>query len=352
MAVTIRDVARKCGVAVSTVSRALNGYSDITEETREKILKAVEELDYKPNLNARNLSSKKSNRIALIISGLLENNPKENLTFRLIQGVYSYTYNHDLDVAVYATDAEQQGKISYEKFCTEHDVCGVILSGVTMDDPYFRELINTEIPCVAIDVELPDKRAGWVSIDNTRAMSDMVNLLYENGHERILVVSGKKNAGVTVDRMTGVFDAMQKKGRRLRPKDILYCDYSEEKAYEETAKYLQKYGKREHTAILCFSDLMALGVMRAVKEAGYRIGEDFSVTGFDGIPITEYTDPPLTTVWQDMKANGYEGAKLLQDRIEGKKSASHSTLPYKLLNRKSVRNICCLLYTSPSPRDS
>ena len=102
MAVTIRDVARKCGVAVSTVSRALNGYSDITEETRDKILKAVAELDYKPNLNAKNLSSKKSNRIALIISGLLENNPKENLSFRLIQGVYSYTYSHDLDVAVYA----------------------------------------------------------------------------------------------------------------------------------------------------------------------------------------------------------------------------------------------------------
>ena len=340
MAVTIRDVARKCGVAVSTVSRALNGYSDITEETRDKILKAVEELDYKPNLNARNLSSKKSNRIALIISGLLENNPKENLTFRLIQGVYSYTYSHDLDVAVYATDARQQEKTSYEKFCTEHDVSGVILSGVTLDDPYFKELIDTDIPCVAIDVELPDKRAGWVSIDNTKAMSEMVELLYENGHENILVISGKKNAGVTVDRMTGVFAAMHRRGKALQQEDILYCDYSEEMAYEKTKEYLKQYGKTRHTAFLCFSDLMALGVMKAVKEAGYRIPEDFSVTGFDGIPITEYTTPALTTVWQDMKANGYAGAKLLQDRIEGKKTASHSTLSYKLLKRDSVKNLC------------
>lgn len=340
MAVTIRDVARKCGVAVSTVSRALNGYSDITEETRDKILKAVQELGYKPNLNAKNLSSKKSNRIALIISGLLENNPKENLTFRLIQGVYSYTYSHDLDVAVYATDARQQEKISYEKFCTEHDVCGVILSGVTLDDPYFKELIDTEIPCVTIDVELPDKRAGWVSIDNHRAMADMVNLLYENGHENILVISGKKNAGVTIDRMTGVFDAMHRRGKVLQQEDILYCDYSEEMAYEKTKEYLQKYGTTRHTAFLCFSDLMALGVMKAVKEAGYRIPEDFSVTGFDGIPITEYTTPALTTVWQDMKANGYAGAKLLQDRIEGKKTDSHSMLSYELLKRDSVKNLC------------
>lgn len=340
MAVTIRDVARKCGVAVSTVSRALNGYSDITEETRDKILKAVEELDYKPNLNAKNLSSKKSNRIALIISGLLENNPKENLSFQLIQGVYSYTYSHDLDVAVYATNARQQEKTSYEKFCTEHDVCGVILSGVTLDDPYFKELIDSEIPCVTIDVELPDKRAGWVSIDNTGAMSEMVDLLFENGHENIMIISGKKNAGVTVDRMTGVFDAMQRRGKKVLQKDIMYCDYSEEMAYEKTREYLQKYGTARHTAFLCFSDLMALGVMKAIREADYRIPEDFSVTGFDGIPITEYTTPPLTTVWQDMKANGYAGAKLLQDRIKGKKTASHSTLPYKLVQRESVQNIC------------
>lgn len=340
MAATIRDVARRCGVAVSTVSRALNGYSDITDETREKILKVVEEMDYKPNLNARNLSSKKSNRIALIISGLLENNPKENLTFRIIQGVYSYTYSHDLDVAVYATDQEHQTKTSYEKFCEEHNVCGVILSGVTMDDPYFRDLINTQIPCVAIDVELTGKLAGWVSIDNVRAMAEMTNLLYENGHEHILVISGKKNAGVTVDRMTGVFDAMKKKGCELKQEDILYCDYSEEKAYIETAEYLKKYGKSRHTAILCFSDLMALGVIRAVKEAGYRIPEDFSITGFDGIPITEYIEPPLTTVWQDMKASGYAGVELLHNRIEGNASASHIVLPYRLLKRASVKNIC------------
>lgn len=340
MAVTIRDVAKSCGVSVSTVSRAFNGYTDITEETRERVLKTAEDLGYKPNLNAKNLSSKRSNQIALIISGLLENNPKENLMFRLMQGVYTYACNHNLDVAVYATDVKQQEKVSYQQFCAEHDVSGVILSGVTTDDPYFQELMDTKIPCVAIDMELSERQGGWISIDNIRAMADVVDLLYANGHEKILVVSGKKNTRVTMDRTIGVYRAMSRKGYALKEEDILYCEFDEQKAYEKTLDYLKTYGKTKHTAMMCFSDLMALGVMRAIKEMGYRIPEDFSVTGFDGIPISEYTAPPLTTVWQDMKRNGYAGAKLLHARIEGKETKEHSILPYKILERESVKNIC------------
>lgn len=340
MAVTIRDVAKACGVSVSTVSRAFNGYTDITEETREKVMKIAEELGYKPNLNAKNLSSKRSNQIALIISGLLENNPKENLTFRMMQGVYAYACRHNLDVAVYATDVKQQERISYQQFCTEHDVSGVILSGITMDDPYFEELMDTKIPCVAIDMELSEKQGGWVSIDNIRAMADIVELLYANGHEKFLLISGKKNTRVTMDRTMGVYRAMSRRGHILSTEDILYCEFDEQKAYENTLDYLKKYGKTKHTAFVCFSDLMALGVMKAVREMGYRIPEDFSITGFDGIPIAEYTVPPLTTVWQDMKANGYAGAKMLHARIEGKAPKEHKILPYKILERESVKNIC------------
>lgn len=337
---SIRDVAKSAGVSIGTVSRAFNNYTDIKPETKKKIFEAAKRLEYSPNLSARNLSSKNKKNIALIVSGLLENNPKENLTFSMIQGVYTYACNNGLEVAVYATDSAHQKDLSYRRFCLEHSVAGVILSGVTTDDAYFNELLETtEIPCVAIDVEIPGKRVGWVSIDNMTAAKEIANLLLDNGHRRILVISGKKNASVTVERMVGVYAALEDAGGRLTNDSVLYCNFNEETAYEKTREYLLKNGTSKHTAFLCFSDIMALGVMRAVRECGYRIPEDFSVTGFDGIPISEYTTPPLTTVVQDMKESGYAGAKMLHERMEKKTGIEHDTLPHRIIERKSIRNL-------------
>ncbi len=339
MAGSIRDVAKSAGVSIGTVSRAFNDYPDIKPETKKKIFEAAKRLDYSPNLSARNLSSKNKKNIALIISGLLENNPKENLMFCLIQGVYSYACMNGLEVAVYATDSAHQRQLSYRRFCIEHSVAGVILSGVTTDDPYFNELLETtEIPCVAIDVEIPGKRVGWVSIDNVAASKEMTQYLIAQGHRDILVISGKKNAFVTVERMVGVYSAIEESGGHLTNDSVLYCDFHEETAYEKVMEYLREYGSTRHTAFLCFSDIMALGVMRAVRECGYRIPEDFSITGFDGIPISEYTTPSLTTIVQDMKESGYAGAKLLHEKMEKRTERKHDTLPYRIIERESVRN--------------
>lgn len=340
MSGSIKDVARRAGVSIGTVSRAFNGYKDIKPETKKRIFEAAEQLDYYPNLSARNLSSKNKRNIALIISGLLENNPKENLMFTLMQGVYSYACLSGLEVAVYATDSVHQRQMSYKRFCVEHSVAGVILSGVTMEDAYFRELMETtEIPCVAIDVELPGKKAGWVSIDNLAASQEITRLLIQNGHKDILVISGKKNAAVNVERLTGVYAALESAGRRLTRDNVLYCDFSEEIAYERVKEYLKENGTSRHTAFLCFSDIMALGAMNAVKECGYRVPEDFSITGFDGIPITGYTTPPLTTVAQDMKESGFAGARFLHQIMTKKAEMGHIMLPYRILERESVQNI-------------
>ena len=114
MAVTIRDVAREAGVSVATVSHALTGYTDISVKTRQKIQETARRLGYQPNVNGRNLASKKSNRIALIIPDLLKRERKDNITFRMIQGVYGYCSSHGLEVAVYAHDPEE---MTYRQFC-------------------------------------------------------------------------------------------------------------------------------------------------------------------------------------------------------------------------------------------
>lgn len=339
MAITIRDVARQANVSIGTVSRALNGYRDINAETKENILQVAHSMGYTPNVSARNLSSKATSNMGLIISGLLEGNAKDTGVYQLLQGIYRYAFRNGMEVALYTTDSVEQRSKSYAKFCEEHSLAGAVLSGVTTDDAYFEELRDARIPCVVIDAPAQGEAVGWLSIDNMQASEEITDHLLQNGHRRIVVVSGKKNAAVNLERTAGAFAAMERAGLLLTGKDVLYCNFSEEQAYENVLQYLKENGKSSCTAFLCFSDLMALGAMRAIRDSGFSIPEDFSITGFDGLAITEYFMPPLTTVSQDMGQIGYASAMLLHEIIQGKVKGGHRVLPHRLLKRASVRDI-------------
>lgn len=227
----------------------------------------------------------------MIVSGLLEGNQKDNLVYLLLQGVLSYATKHRLEIALYTTDSQEQRKRSYTEFCAQHSISGTILSGITTDDAYFSELMDSGIPTVAVDVPIPNENTGWVSIDNRLAARQAVEFLLKQGLRDLLIVGGKQNADVNMVRMQGVLEAYQAARLVARECDCLYCDFSEEMAYQKVAERLRSSAGRPQ-AVFCFSDLMALGAMRAVREAGLRIPEDISVMGFDGLYIGELTMPP------------------------------------------------------------
>lgn len=338
MAATIQDVAQKAGVAIGTVSRAFNDYPDIRPETKQRIVEAARELGYTPNVSARNLSAKKPPNIGLIISGLLEGNSKDNIAFMQLQGALSYATEHRLEMALYATDSAEQQKKSYMEFCSQHSISGTILAGITTDDAYFHELMDSGIPTVLLDVPIHNEKVGWVSIDNRAAAKEAIEYLLALGHRELLIVCGKKNADVNSARMQGVLDACVEARLTAKESDCLYCDFSEELAYERVRERLRSPG-RLPDAIFCFSDLMALGAMRAVREAGLRIPEDVSLLGFDGLPLGELTVPPLTSVSQDMRRMGYEAAAMLHDLMEHRCKGGHRILPHRLAMRESVRDL-------------
>lgn len=338
MAVTIADVARQAGVANGTVSRALNDYPDILPETKRRIMEAAKELGYVPNVSARSLSAKRPPNIGLIISGLLEGNSKDNLMYLLLQGVLTYTTENQLELALYTLDSDTNRKASYTEFCSRHSISGAIVCGVTIDDPYLVELISSGIPSVAIDLPVNSDKAGWISIDNRAAACEAVGTLLEKGHRNLLIIAGKKNADVTTVRMQGVQDALENEGMRLADCPRLYCDFSEETAYAKTLSYLKSRRKRP-TAIFCFSDIMALGVLRAVREAGLSVPEDISVLGFDGLYICDMTDPPLSTVAQDRREIGYQAAAMLHEIMEGRGCGGHRVLAHEVVLRESVRDL-------------
>ncbi len=337
MAATIKEVAQRAKVTIGTVSRAFNGYPDIRPETKERIVKAAQELNYTPNISARNLSAKKPPNIGLIISGLLEGDSRDNSVYLILQGVFHYALSSRLEVALYTTDSKEQRSRSYTQFCKEHSLSGAILSGITTDDVYLAELIDAKIPSVAIDVPIRGKTGGWVSVDNTAATAEVTRYLLSQGHRRILVVGGKVNAAVNMARLSGVEIAFQQAGMSLTRDRVLYCDFSEEMAYQKVRAYLADHGKSHATALLCFSDIMALGAMKAIHDSGYSVPNDFSVTGFDGLAISEFTVPGLTTVSQDMRQIGYESAALLHEMMQGSTVGGHRILPHRLIERRSVR---------------
>lgn len=337
--ITIRDVAKEAKVSIGTVSRAFNGYQDISEETKQNIFEVAKRMGYVPNVNARSLSSKVSNNMGLIVSGFLESDRRDGFVLMLLQGIYRYAFEQSLEVALYTTDPRQQKKKSYEQFCSEHSIFGAILSGVATNDPYFNKLVEAGMPCVLINVYIKGEGLGCVSVDNVQAADEIAQYLIHKGHRNIVVVEGKKRAEVNSYRIAGIYEAFQRNGMKLNREQILTCDFSEDLAYEQVTKYLKKYETKKATAFLCLSDIMALGTMRAIRDMGYSIPEDFSVTGFDGIAIADYTTPGLTTVEQDVEGMGYHAAQLLQELRKDPLRSGSLYVPYTFRERDSVRSL-------------
>lgn len=333
---TIKDVAKEAGVSISIVSKAFNNYVDVNEKTRQRIFEIAKELNYTPNIVAKNLSSKKQMTIGLISSGVLNNNEKDNNAFNIFKGVYTTVSESQFELSIYLIDSLRQKQKSYAQYCRERNIGGAILQGIRTDDPYYEELIETNIPCVVLDImtETNNGLIGSVSINNAKASREMAAHLLTSNHRAIAVMAGTRETYVNTERLKGVREAFQDYDLELHDEDILYAEFSEEQAYVLTKEYLQT---KKPTAILCFSDLMAFGAMRAIKEEGLSIPEDISVTGFDDLMLCNYSQPQLTTIRQDFFEIGRMSALLLQDLIENKLDRKQVYVEHQLIERGSVK---------------
>lgn len=330
---SIRDVAREAGVSITTVSRALNGYDDVSATTREKINQIVERLNYAPNASARSLGGKTTKVLALLVSGL-QKKDDSGFVFGMISGLYHVTEQNDYEFILLTTNGAKQKKMNYLQLCRLRGIEGVMISGIKMDDPYYTELAKSEIPCVVVDANLEGKKVCSLSIDNVKASSDAVMHLIQNGHTHIGMLNGSHKAVVSVDRLSGYKEAIQKSGLSLEESYITYCDFEEETAYEKTQELLRQHP--EITAFFCASDVMAIGAIRAVTDLGMRVPEDVSVIGFDDIPAARYVNGGITTICQEPFDMGKKGGEALVHMIEEGKEAVHIDIPYTLVERKTV----------------
>jgi DNA-binding LacI/PurR family transcriptional regulator len=330
--ITIKELAEKAGVSITTVSRALNGYKDINPRTRERILRLAKELEYQPSGIARSLVMKKSHTLGLIISEFTRSRRGHHFLFDIICGVNDRAAELGYDVILSATSPHKQREISYMELCRRRQLDGVILLGARIRDPYLQEVLETSVPCVLIDIPLKAERCSFVSLDNVKAAKQAVNHLLELGHRNIGFINGHREAYVSEQRLRGFCEAMQSAGLSAEP--VYYGDFDEESGIRGIRHLLKE--NPDLTAVFCANDWMAVGAMRELIRMGKRIPEDVAVIGFDDIDLAQYISPSLTTVHQPRYEFGRQAVEALFRLLEGGKGESVIFQP-SLKVRESTR---------------
>ncbi len=340
MATTIKDIARMCGVGVSTVSRAINGHPDVNPVTREKILKAVEETGFTPNASARSLKQSETNNIAILVKGYA--NP---FFTRMMHRMESSIAHRDCQMILRYVDNNQDEVQQAISLCTERKLKGIIFLGGDFEhDP--QELSRLEAPYI-FSTTGRDRRStsqgvdyANVSVDDFEASKMAVNYLIGLGNTRIgIIAEGLNIPSVGKLRFEGYKAALKENGIPFDDSLVFEITegldhYTMENGYKAAKTLLRN--APDMTAVFCISDVVAIGACRAIADNGRKIPKDISVLGFDGIDNDMYYIPRLSTVRQPVDQMAQETVSRLFDLIEGKGKPESVLLPAELVVGEST----------------
>lgn len=337
---TIKDIAKYCGVGVSTVSRAINDDPGISPKTKERVLKVVKKFHYVPNNSARNLKMQESNTVALIVRGI------DNIFFQsMLDGFQKELYRNGYDFLFHLVDEKSNVAISAIELAKEKRLKGVIILGGMMENPSedLEQLAVPYVLCtVAHSMYTPTPNVNLVAIDDAMESFKAVKYLIDKGHKRIAIISGReKDYAVGGQRLRGYKKALESEGIPLDDDLIGYMEedipeFTTENGYAVAKKLLKR---TDFTALYCVSDMIAIGAYKAISEAGLSIPDDISVVGFDGIDLGRFTIPALTTVRQPKDEMVKSSVDLLMKAINGDDTPSQLFYPASLLERESVKEI-------------
>ena len=338
--INIRELARRSGVSVGTVSRALNGYPDVRKETRERVLALAEELEYTPNAAARRLVTRRSDVVGVFLD-TGEGHPDLQHPFfhEVLVGVKRHLGVAGYDLLLFASEREGTGvhPRSYLQRCLHHGVAGVVVMGVDADAPEIGRLARSALPVVSIDLELEGRATTWVTSDSESGAAQAVSHLSALGHRRVGHIAGPLDTSPGRARLRGFQRAMAASGLAYDDALIAYGDYYFESG-QAAMEHLLALAEPP-TAVFAASDMMAIGAMRAVHEAGLSVPRDISIVGFDDIAAAGMSRPSLTTVKQDMQAVGAAAVEALLGYLAedgAEEPAAQTTLPVELVTREST----------------
>ncbi len=289
---SMSDVAKKAGVGVSTVSKVLNNYSNVSVETREKVLKAVSELNYVPNTLASALSSKNNKRIAVVVFINNERQAIDEINMQYLFGSSRQAKQESLEiVTVFSNIFSDFNKVELIQYFKSLAISGMVVYGLHKEQEVFNEMVVEEhFKTVLVDVPIKNMKTSYVMVDHQKAQRELSELMIQNHTTKVdsvLYLAGRRDGFVTDLRLQGVVDACDKEGVKLNAQ---YADFSERKAIQLTKEYAF-----DADIVICASDLMAIGAIAALKDMDiFR-----PVSGYDGIKLLGYVRYHIYTVKQD-----------------------------------------------------
>ncbi len=334
MAATLKDIAREVGVSVTTVSRALAGYSDVAEATRLRIQTAAARLGYHPNLQARRLQKQRTDTLGFIIPTF---GPRFSDPFfsEFIAGIGNEASLHDYDllVSTHAPDSADEAE-AYQRAARGRWVDGLIVVRTRQDDARIKLLSEHSFPFVAFGRSNCEHDFPFVDEDSAEGIRLLVEHFVALGHTKIAFIAPPSGLMFGHFRRQGFLDTMAANGLPVVPEWVGEGDMSQ-RGGAAAAEALLSHTPRP-TAIICGNDLMAMGTINYIQQLGLKVGDDIAVAGFDDIPLAAYVSPSLTTIHQPIYEIGRRTCAMLIDIINGRFPENpHHLLTPTLIVRKS-----------------
>ena len=313
--VSMKDIARECGVSVATVSKALNNYSDIGKETRERIAQVADRMGYFPNSSARALKTKRTYSLGVLFMDEANSGLTHQFFARILESFKVTAENEGYDITFVGTNISKR-KTSYLEHCRYRGVDGILIANIDFYDSHIQELIMSDLPVITVD-HVFDNRISVVS-DNVGGMRELTEYVLSKGHRKIAYIHGL-DSSVTRARLSSFYSTLAAHGIRI-PEE-----------YERVAPYLDVAAAGEQTdqllalpvpptCILYPDDRCALSGINHLRARGFEVGKDISVAGYDGDFAAYLAIPQITTIAQNTTQIGETCAKKLIDLIENPKS--------------------------------
>lgn len=335
MTINIKTIAEMAGVSVSTVSKIINNYSDISEETKTKVLEIMKQTGYVPSNSAKTLATKKSNLIGVIFAGKLNIDFTHPFFVEVLNAFKKQMGFLGYDLLFFSNEKSHAIDGDYLARCRHFHVDGCIIVTGQQVEPSISELDHSEIPCIGVDIELKGKSSGYIMSDNYKMSYKVVEHFYLQGYRELGYIGSTSESDISNMREKGYKDAIESFGLPITENWFVNGEnFFEESGYEAVSRMIDS-GANLPRAIFAASDLLAIGAMKALKERGFQIPQDIAIIGCDDIEACKYTTPALSTIRQNKDKIGRLAASLLFDLINSQSETSNVVVEPELVIRES-----------------
>ena len=334
--VTIKDIARESGYSISTVSRVLNHRSDVSPDAKKKIEETVRKFNFVPNNNAKHLKQNNSKAIGVLVKGT------SNMLFAsIVEEIQRMIEKTEYTLVVSYIDEDADEVEQAVLLCRDRKPLGLLFLGGNPEH-FEQGFEEVDVPCVLVT-----NRANTTKFENLSSVATddiagarcAVDALFEAGHKKIGILGGNlEKSHTSRQRFNGCKKSFEAHSQEMNA-DLCYekSRFSFDSAYRAMGRLVEKYP--DVTAVFAMSDVTAIGAIRALRDRGYRVPEDISVIGFDGIALADYYNPKLTTIKQQYQILATRSVEILFGQIELKMDPVHELVPFELVNGESIREI-------------